>query len=633
MSDLLTVNRRSFVKAAGLTAAGMAAVGAAQTAAADEQNAVEDVAGVSEASFPSWAGEPPVIDESEIAQTVEVDLVVVGGGNAGIMCATAAAEEGLTVAVIESQSEEGIIYYGLHDIGCVNSQYCLDRGVAEIKKSEFIAEFQRRSHNRTNPALIRQFAENSGEMLDWLIERAPQEVLDAVHIENIDSNDAYFDALGGELNAFKCWRGCVQLDFQTLAPVLIEQAEASGATWYWEHTGVVLCSEQYESPCKRLALSEDGTLLVEEDATETRTRVTGVIATDPDGNYIKFVGARGIVLACGDYGQNPEMYAALQDEQRWLYESHGLDTSSLTCASFGRDGSGIKMGIWVGGSVDPCPRTLVSPQVMFSSDDFPTNVLRWGSGFKMTPKDLPNGAGGAGQNPWGAPFVCVGEDGKRFTDETFLGIFGQMQRVERRKPGRYFFFFDNKWKELMSRMAPEHFSQPVGVSNSVDYDELFNSWVERGAQGAEPSDNGVVCAWGANSLEELFDYMGFDDEMKESVQAEIERYNGFCAQGDDEDFGRDPNMLLDISEPPFFGMYSVEEKPMVGTCALNGLVIGDDQHVLDKNYNPIDGLYATGNNSGGRFAIEYSTPIVGLTLGLAMALGRVLGKQIAAQEA
>ena len=125
--------------------------------------------------------------------------------------------------------------------------------------------------------------------------------------------------------------------------------------------------------------------------------------------------------------------------------------------------------------------------------------------------------------------------------------------------------------------------------------------------------------------------MGFDDAMKKSVTESIDQYNAYCAQGEDEDFGRDPKLLLDVSEPPFFGMYSVEEKPMLGTVALNGLVIDDAQRVLDKNYNPILGLYASGNNSGGRFAVQYSTAISGLTLGMAMTLGRVLGKALAAK--
>lgn len=46
---------------------------------------------------------------------------------------------------------------------------------------------------------------------------------------------------------------------------------------------------------------------------------------------------------------------------------------------------------------------------------------------------------------------------------------------------------------------------------------------------------------------------------------------------------------------------------MVGTVTLNGLVIADKQRVLDKRCNPIVGLYAAGNNSDGRFAVQYST--------------------------
>ena len=67
---------------------------------------------------------------------------------------------------------------------------------------------------------------------------------------------------------------------------------------------------------------------------------------------------------------------------------------------------------------------------------------------------------------------------------------------------------------------------------------------------------------------------------------------------------------------------------MTGTCTLNGVNIDEYQRVLDINYNPIVNLYATGNNSGGRFAIEYSTPMTGLTIGMAMTLGRVLGKEL-----
>ena len=600
MSQHAPVSRRSFIAGAGAaaTVAVSASAALAATPGAEHASANNAVAADTPAvDYLAWVGEAPVIADDQIAQTVEADVVVVGGGNAGVMCACAAAEEGATVAVIESQPKDGIFYYGLHDIASVNSNFVLERGVEPIKKSAFIAEYQRRNMNRTDPRLVKKFVDCSGEMVDWLVANSPAEVADAVYIHNQDTNNAYF-ANGADTNGFKCWRGSVQVNFNGAAATLIEQAESQGATWYWETTGVVLVTEE----------TNDG-----------KTRVTGVIAQGPDGTYTKFVARKGTVLACGDYGANPAMYAALQDEQRALYQSHGLPTEGMTCAMFGRDGSGIKMGMWAGGSMDPVTRTLVSPQVMFMSENYPTNLLRWGAGFQ------------GGQNPWGSPFMWVDETGRRFTDETFMGIFGQLMRAERMKPGAYYAVFDSTYADQIDAMAPEHFGMPIGDGDYFDFDGTFAGWLERGPEGGEMDENGEVCAWGAQSLEELFDYMGLSDEQKAAFTAEIEKYNGYCEAGDDEDFGRDPKTLFPVSTPPFFAIKSVEEKPMVGTCTLNGLVIDENQAVLDKDYDPIEGLYATGNNSGGRFAVQYTTPMPGLTLGMAMTLGRVLGKELAAK--
>jgi hypothetical protein len=79
-------------------------------------------------------------------------------------------------------------------------------------------------------------------MVDWLLENAPQEVKDRTTIENLNSNLDYFK-MGGEINKFKCWKGCIQMNYQKTAPVLIARAEEQGATWYWGHRGVVLIAE------------------------------------------------------------------------------------------------------------------------------------------------------------------------------------------------------------------------------------------------------------------------------------------------------------------------------------------------------------------------------------------------------
>jgi hypothetical protein len=620
------------------------------------------------ARFPGWLGEPPVIGDDKISNTITADIVVVGGGNAGSMCAMAAAEKGgVTVAVLESQSEKNISYYGLHFIAGLNPQYCLSRGVPKVKAGEFVAEWQRRNNNRSDPRLIKTFADNSGELIDWLMTYAPKDVLDAVKIVTGPESckpstlaKRYFE-MGAEINKFRCFQGAIIMNYNKAAPTYIAKAEKQGATWYWEHKGIVLITETSQVTEKKESWDENGKLVMKDTPVE-QTRVKGVIAKNAKGEYIRFLAKKAVVLSGGDYGGNSEMYRALQDEQRETWESRGLDTSKMHTSGFGRDGSAIKMGLWAGGYVDPGSRVLLDPQVMFSASEWklPSNICSWGGA-----------AGGT------APQIWVDSKGKRFHDEAFMGVYGSVFRTDRMKSQRFFGFFDyGHYEELKSRSAPEHFA---GSSASL---ETLKSWVERGPLGGStrggppqggggggargggaPSGGGgamaavsmptgsgggpsdfsgpgapssgqaqkvqPVTAWGANTLDELFTYMGFDDKMKATVKAEIERYNKYCEEGVDDDFGKDPKLLLPINQGPFFGTFCMPEKPMTGTVTLSGLMVDENHAVIDKNYSPIVSLYAVGNSSGGNFSNCYVTPMQGLTLGIGMTHGRVLGKRLA----
>lgn len=62
---------------------------------------------------------------------------------------------------------------------------------------------------------------------------------------------------------------------------------------------------------------------------------------------------------------------------------------------------------------------------------------------------------------------------------------------------------------------------------------------------------------------------------------------------------------------------------------IGGLVTDGTQNVLDQDYEPIPGLYATGNCCGRRFGPQYSTPIAGLSIGFAITLGREVGRDTA----
>jgi predicted oxidoreductase len=51
--------------------------------------------------------------------------------------------------------------------------------------------------------------------------------------------------------------------------------------------------------------------------------------------------------------------------------------------------------------------------------------------------------------------------------------------------------------------------------------------------------------------------------------------------------------------------------------------------VLNSDFKPIKGLYAAGNNAGGRYITVYQSPIAGVSIGMAITEGFMLGEMLA----
>ena len=88
------VSRRNFFKGAGLAAVG--ALTAGTLSGCGQGYATADPANPSTGDFggPSWLGAPPVIDEADIAETIDTEVLVVGMGTGGIPAMISAAENG-----------------------------------------------------------------------------------------------------------------------------------------------------------------------------------------------------------------------------------------------------------------------------------------------------------------------------------------------------------------------------------------------------------------------------------------------------------------------------------------------------------------------------------------------------------
>lgn len=62
---------------------------------------------------------------------------------------------------------------------------------------------------------------------------------------------------------------------------------------------------------------------------------------------------------------------------------------------------------------------------------------------------------------------------------------------------------------------------------------------------------------------------------------------------------------------------------------MSGLLIGENQQVLDDEYEPIEGLFATGNSSGCRFGFQYTSSLPGESISMAQTMGMLVGRYVA----
>ena len=91
------ISRRDFIKGAAISAAGIALAGC--SAPKNETKAPEETVSTKH----SWEVKPAAI--TDIAKTVDTEILVVGGGYSGCATAAAAAEKGAKVILIEKDSK------------------------------------------------------------------------------------------------------------------------------------------------------------------------------------------------------------------------------------------------------------------------------------------------------------------------------------------------------------------------------------------------------------------------------------------------------------------------------------------------------------------------------------------------
>lgn len=297
-------------------------------------------------------------------------------------------------------------------------------------------------------------------------------------------------------------------------------------------------------------------------------KVTGVVAGSPEG-YTAYRADTAVVLASGGYTENDEMLRA------WCPAALEPEIKTYTPAG-GNTGDGFNMALWIGAAMQKWPH----PSMVHT-------INGWG----VDPMAV---------NP---SFMQVNKRGIRFNNESLPT---QNQNDGRfMQPGKKAWsVFDDKWEH-------DHETIPAGFGGPI---------TETREDLRQSVADGLVLA--AETLEGLAQAM---DVPVDAFTASVARYNGLSRQGRDDDFGKDPSLLLTIERAPF---YAIPIKSHL-LIALGGLDVDPSMQVLDRHGDPIGGLYAAGNAMGNFFANEYPLIAGGLSHGRCIVLGTLLGRRLA----
>ena len=449
----------------------------------------------------------------ETEYETEADIIVVGGGAAGMTAAITAVDEGAKVILLEKSAVlGGNTVCAANGINAADSAVQLENEkYNEVKASVEGLEDLQMNNEDAKEELVKAFAENSGETIDWLSGLGVDFEVDIQEDPRNEKQNCYM--LKADENG-------------TTAITMISKVSAElknkGITAYFNMDAYKLVMDA--------------------------GKVTGVIAKDADGNDVTFNGK--VLLATGGFGQNSELVGK--------YNEHLANAVTDEVAP--TTGEGLLMALEAGADTANLDAIQTFPAVI--------------PGYGMIlPFALPGG--------FTPDALYVNNKGERFTAE---GLEIPDAILAQDKGEVYCIFDDSGMNDTMKTL-------------------LSNGIIFEGKDAAE-----------------LAGKLGIDGT---ALQNTIDAFNEDIKDGTDDAFGRGEN-LNEISGTLYGYRFGVGAHYFMG-----GVLINEKTQVIDTEGNPIEGLYAAGEVTGG---FHGTFRVDGSGLGDSFTFGRIAGREMAKAE-
>lgn len=502
------------------------------------------------------------IEKTVSTETVEMnaDVVVVGGGGAGLAAGAAAAEKGASVILLEKMAQLGG--------NTILSGYAMNAVMPEITAKNA----SRAGQAETLAAALEYDPADFGEFAETLttLQNQIREYL-------AGDTSVLFDSVEWHMIQTYVGGKRTDLDGNVVEPkldLIRVFCEGAGDTVKWlESIGVEFDNDNLTTPPGSMWLrghapldnaqeiaapaayieNHGGQILYETRAYEIMMedgRAVGIKAEQADGTQLIVTANKGVVMACGGYGENPEM--AVEYNNYWPELPSDIPSDNAK----GITGDGIVMGKAIGAN-------LVGMEFI-----------------QLVPKQI--------MRLQAENYIFVNSEGRRYVNE-----------------------YSERDELCAATLASlDAFSIFDSVSATLTNDNMS----------METIDNLVKTGqiYRADTIEELAEMIHVDPA---TLQAEVDKYNGFIDAGLDTDFGK-KQLGVKIAEAPFYACQLI----MKIHHTMGGLEINPETEVIDVNGSVIPGLYAAGEVTGG---IHAGNRLGGNALADAFTFGRIAGTNAA----
>ena len=216
-----TYTRRTFVGLGGVAAAVAAGSLAGCAASPNTSSSTDEANASAQSGNGDYKAAPAPISDDEVVETLEADIVVIGGGISGAVAAATAVEAGKNVVVFQKAATA--LSHG-SGAAAWNSKAQQEVG-ADFDPWEAVTEWTRQGENRADLNLIKAWIYNSGPTMDWATALTndvegvgPVNMIYLADMEYPDQHNRCYPTV-------HMWTG----EMQALAQWLLDYAEQNGA--------------------------------------------------------------------------------------------------------------------------------------------------------------------------------------------------------------------------------------------------------------------------------------------------------------------------------------------------------------------------------------------------------------------